>query len=98
MARDSMLDGCEVCIGIVDFTKKKRMSHTFTLSHTISLRNVGSSPITTKCALTPLILALNPLLLQSYPDIIPEVDSNIKCTVVGDGAIGKTSLIVNKVH
>lgn len=32
---------------------------------------------------------------QSYPDIIPEVDSNIKCTVVGDGAIGKTSLIVS---
>ena len=98
MARDSMLDGCEVCKGIVDFTKKEDVTHI--LSHTISLRNVGSSPITTNtyttsCALTPLILALNRLLLQSYPDIIPEVDSNIKCTVVGDGAIGKTSLIVS---
>ena len=38
MARDSMLDGCEVCIGIVDFTKKKRMSHTDTLSHNLTAK------------------------------------------------------------
>jgi len=31
---------------------------------------------------------------QNYPDVIPETE-NIKCTVVGDGAIGKTSLIVS---
>ena len=55
MARDSMLDGCGVCIGIVDFTKK---GNSLTRSH-----YVGSSPITTNtstsCALTPLNLALN---------------------------------------
>ena len=31
MARDSMLDGCGVCIGIVDFTKKRKLSHTISL-------------------------------------------------------------------
>jgi len=31
---------------------------------------------------------------QNYPDVIPDAES-IKCTVIGDGAIGKTSLIVS---